>query len=137
MRKWHKIALAIHRVLGTVLSLLFAAWFLSGLVMIYHTFPKVSEADRLERQESLVADSLPAWEEIQKRLPEGEQVKSVRLTRDWGQTLFHIRTDQGEHTLTADGSVRQPVDSVRLQRIAERWNPSPIVRVDTLRELEQ
>lgn len=137
MRKWHKIALAIHRVLGTALSLLFAAWFLSGLVMIYHTFPKVSEADRLARQESLVADSLPAWEEIQKRLPEGEQVKSVRLTRDWGQTLFHIRTDQGEHTLTADGSVRQPVDSVRLQRIAERWNPSPIVRVDTLRKLEQ
>ena len=28
--------------LGTVLSILFLVWFLSGMVMMYHSYPKVS-----------------------------------------------------------------------------------------------
>lgn len=137
MRRLRKMALAIHRVLGTALSLLFATWFLSGLVMIYHTFPRVSEADRLAHMEPLEADSLPAWEEVVSRLPKGERIERVRLTREWGQALFHIRTDQGEHTLTADGSARPPVDTTLLRQVAWRWNQAPVFRVDTLRELEQ
>jgi hypothetical protein len=29
--------------LGTVLSILFLVWFLSGMVMMYHSYPKVSQ----------------------------------------------------------------------------------------------
>jgi len=34
-----RIMFTIHRVLGTLLSVLFLMWFVSGIVMIYHGFP--------------------------------------------------------------------------------------------------
>ena len=53
-----KIMQFIHRILGTALSILFLVWFLSGLVMIYHTFPR---ADRAEGGAAVAAgvDPLP------------------------------------------------------------------------------
>ena len=43
-----KVMRGIHKVLGVALSVLFLVWFLSGLVMMYHTFPSVNEYDRLK-----------------------------------------------------------------------------------------
>jgi len=37
----------LHRVTGTLLSLLFVVWFVSGIVMMYHGFPRVTADDRL------------------------------------------------------------------------------------------
>ena len=38
-----------HRWMGVVLCLFFAAWFLSGAVLIYHPFPSLSQTDRLSQ----------------------------------------------------------------------------------------
>ncbi|HNU37958.1 MAG TPA: PepSY domain-containing protein, partial [Macellibacteroides fermentans] len=58
----------IHRMLGTLLSILFLMWFLSGLVMMYHTFPKVWDKEKLQKTEIL--DSLlPPIETIVSRIP--------------------------------------------------------------------
>lgn len=54
----HKSIITLHRILGTILSVLFLAWFLSGLVMIYHTFPRVSLEDRLVHMTPLSLDSI-------------------------------------------------------------------------------
>lgn len=81
MHKLHSFILATHRILGTLLSILFCMWFLSGLVMIYHTFPRVKQADRWSRMDYLKADSLPAWEEVQKRLPANEEIRHITLVR--------------------------------------------------------
>src|SRR5215813_13113723 len=43
----------IHRWLGVALSILFALWFCSGIVMMYWDFPGVSQRDRLERAPTL------------------------------------------------------------------------------------
>ena len=48
-----KLMLWIHKVLGTLLSILFLVWFLSGLVMIYHSFPQVNPYDRLKKMDPL------------------------------------------------------------------------------------
>lgn len=38
----------IHRVLGAFLSILFLMWFVSGVVMMYHTYPKVDKTQALK-----------------------------------------------------------------------------------------
>src|SRR5579884_3788736 len=44
-----KLAIAAHRWLGVFFCLLFTQWFLSGIVMMYWSYPQVSPADRLAR----------------------------------------------------------------------------------------
>src|SRR5690606_40817947 len=39
----------VHRWLGVALSVIFMLWFVSGIVMMYWTFPGVSARDRLQR----------------------------------------------------------------------------------------
>lgn len=110
-----KLMYTIHRVLGTLLSILFLVWFLSAFVMMYHGFPRASQAEKLEKLEPL-SPSLPSVGEITSRLPEGEKVKGIRIDRHLGQTVFHIRTDKGEHNLPADSAQVLPsVDGSRIR----------------------
>ncbi len=41
-----KLMYSIHRILGTLLCILFLMWFLSAFVMMYHRFPRVSTKER-------------------------------------------------------------------------------------------
>lgn len=43
----------LHRILGSILSLVFVIWFVSGFVMIYSGFPHASKKKSFERQETL------------------------------------------------------------------------------------
>ena len=42
-----RLLIFVHRWLGVALSVIFAIWFLSGIVMMYWTYPEVSARDRL------------------------------------------------------------------------------------------
>ena len=46
----------VHRWLGVALSLVFLLWFVSGIVMMYWSFPSVGPADRLQRAPVLVPE---------------------------------------------------------------------------------
>ena len=132
-----KLMYTIHRVLGTLLSILFLVWFLSAFVMMYHGFPRASQAEKLEKLEPL-SPSLPSVGEITSRLPKGEKVKGIRIDRYLGQTVFHIRTDKGEHNLPADSAQVLPsVDGSRIRRTASLWCSAPVERIDTLNRLDQ
>ena len=43
-----KLAIVCHRWMGVAFSLLFLWWFVSGIFMMYWTYPDVSEADQLQ-----------------------------------------------------------------------------------------
>lgn len=132
-----KFMFTTHKVLGTLLSALFLVWFISGLVMIYHTFPKVSAKDRATKQEILTS-SLPSAGEIVQRIPSDEQIESMSVNRYLGQTVFHIRTDKGRYDLPADSTEQLPVvNRERIETIARLWCQAPIERIDTLQHLEQ
>ena len=126
----------IHKVLGVALSILFLVWFLSGLVMMYHTFPSVNEYDRLKKMDPLSAEGLPSIEQVAARLPEGETVR--RLTHDsyMGGPCFHVEGEAGSYDLPADSCYQFP-PTPDFDRIATHWVNAPIARVDTLDELEQ
>lgn len=137
MHRTYRFILTTHRILSLAFSILFTMWFLSGLVMIYHTFPKVTMADRWSRMDHLNADSLPVWEEIRKRLPDDEQIRHVTLSQNLGQTVFYIQTDKAHYELPADGSERHTVSPNLLEQEVRKWNQSPTERIDTLYTLEQ
>lgn len=48
-----KLFYMIHRILGTMLSILFFVWFVSGIVMIYHTFPRITPDEKMDKLEPL------------------------------------------------------------------------------------
>ncbi|NKC01747.1 MAG: hypothetical protein GKR90_25055 [Pseudomonadales bacterium] len=48
-----KTLVFVHRWLGVLLSLFFAMWFFTGIVMIYVPFPSLSEAERLQYLEPI------------------------------------------------------------------------------------
>lgn len=132
-----RIMFTIHKVLGTLLSALFVMWFLSGLVMIYHTFPAANAKQKAEKMEVLT-DSMPSMTEILQRIPDGETVESMNVNRYLGQTVFHIRTDKGKYHLPADSAEQLPIiDKERIEAVARLWSQAPVERIDTLTELEQ
>ncbi len=138
MQRLHTFILTTHRILGSLLSILFAMWFLSGLVMIYHTFPRVNKADKWSKMENLKSfRDLPAWEEIQASLPANEAIKHVTLNENLGQLIFHIQTDKDSYEQTADFSERTTVNASLIRQAVSKWNQSPIERIDTLFTLEQ
>ena len=133
-----KITLFIHRILGTAFSILFLVWFLSGLVMIYHTFPRADRADKRAKMDILSLENLPSLDQIEKRLPQNERISHVTLNSYLGQTVFHIRTEKGSYDIPADSTERLPViDWNRIQRVASQWNTSSIAKVDSLYTLDQ
>ena len=133
-----KIMQFIHRILGTALSILFLVWFLSGLVMIYHTFPRADRADKRAKMDILSPENLPSLDQIEKRLPQNERISHVTLNSYLGQTVFHLRTEKGSYDIPADSTERLPViDWNHIQRVASLWNTSSIAKVDSLYTLDQ
>ncbi len=133
-----KLMLTIHRILGSLLSILFLVWFLSGLVMIYHTFPRADRADKRAKMDYLRAADLPSLQTIKDRLPKGEPIKNITLNSYLGQTVFHIRTDKNSYDIPADSTETLPViDEKRIRETASLWCTAPVGKVDTLYALDQ
>ncbi|MFI3328608.1 MAG: PepSY domain-containing protein [Rikenellaceae bacterium] len=111
-----KIIREIHRVLGIVLGTLFFVWFASGLVMVYHTFPKVTKDDRVERFDYLADANLPSGLLVGRKTP-------LTISSYLGEVRVNGKALSGAEPKVWD--------------VARRWNSSEIVRVDTLYKLEQ
>lgn len=135
-----KLMYSIHRILGTLLCILFLMWFLSAFVMMYHRFPRVNTKEKLQKQEVLSAsgDSLPDIADVIARLPHKEQVRKLTLNRKFGQIFFHVRTGKGEYDLPLNPSDSLlPTDSRYIHRIAALWCSAPIARIDTVNSPDQ
>lgn len=127
----------IHRAGGVALSLLLSVWFLSGFVMIYHTFPRISAADRLERQEPL-ALPLPPLPAVLAQVPDSAAIRAITLSRYLGETVFRIRTGVQEYTVSVGTLRLVPPDAVpHPDSVAALWCNAPVARIDTLYALEQ
>ncbi|WP_300698686.1 PepSY-associated TM helix domain-containing protein [Bacteroides sp.] len=131
---------SIHRILGTLLCILFLMWFLSAFVMMYHRFPRVNAKEKLQKQEilSTSGDSLPDIASVIARLPHKEKVRNLTLDRNLGQTVFHIRTNKGEYNLPLSPADSMPqMDNEHIRQIAALWCSAPIARMDTIHSLDQ
>lgn len=137
MKKLKKIVYGLHRILGTVFSILFVMWFISGFVLIYHYFPRVVQPDRMARMDSLCSsDNLPPIEDYS--FANVRNIK-IELNSNIGEPHFFV-TSSDTLTLVAVGgrlTKKELMNKEQWCQYANRWCDARIARIDTLYDLEQ
>lgn len=128
---------SIHRLLGTLISVFFLMWFVTGLVLLYHSFPNLSNEQKYEKQEAISNIQIDI-NEVLSRVDEGSDVRDISVRETRGQTLFSLRAKGKTYVICADStqSVRS-TDAKAIAQTVKRWIDVPISRIDTLNERDQ
>ena len=98
----NKIIYSIHRILGTLLSILFLMWFVTGLVLMYHTFPKVNNKQKTKALDTLSIAHLPDFNSVLHQIPDSMLEGTIRLDQFLGETKFHVQAGKTECIIPAD-----------------------------------
>lgn len=135
MKRGMKFLFGIHKITGTAIALFFLMWFVTGMVLLYHPYPRVTEEQLHDKKEELPS-LLPSIDAIQKRV-DGE-IKRLSLKQFQGQTLIDVATKDSAYVLNADTlEAIKPVTFTTAQWVASRWVDAPVLWVDTIHEREQ
>lgn len=137
-KKVRAFVFSFHRIAGTIISLFFLMWAISGLVLIYHPFPNVSQAQVNESMDAM-PDSLPDIRAVlsQQHIPE-ESVRSISLKNFQNQTLFSVKTKDSLYTICSDANREiKPITTGTIHGIAKKWVNAPVAKLDTLNERDQ
>lgn len=123
-RKW---AILCHRWLGVALCVLFAMWFVSGIVLMYWTYPGVGLQDRLLRAEPLDASRVrlsPA--EAYARLESTEPPTQARLAMFDGRPAYRFEFRDVAFLVYADnGQIQDDFPRDWALRVASAWTRQP------------
>lgn len=119
-----------------MLSILFLMWFLSGMVMMYHSYPSLSNEARMAHAEQI--ESCDTLVHSQPTPP----LSALSLQQVAGRPVFTMTDSLGE-TLV-DALTGQPVSrfsSAELQHIANRWQSPHVYAnqatlIDTLNAID-
>jgi PepSY-associated TM region len=134
-----KYLILCHRWLGVLFCVLFAMWFVSGMVLMYWTYPAVSDRDRLEHSPALDASQirLNPQQALEAALA-GEPPQEVRLEMLDHRPAYQFRFRRGEVTVFADdGTTLDPIDESAARRIASDWTGKPASAGQTLTAEDQ
>ena len=134
-----KLFRTLHRILGTLLSILFLMWFLTGIVMIYHRFPSASQEEKLSKMQPIQCN-LPSLDSIAVRNGIAiDSIKSAALYRYLNQSYYELGIGRRSTVnLLADSSEFRVVDdSQRILNVAKLWCEAPVEKIDSLYSLEQ
>lgn len=128
----------IHRWLGVALSLVFMLWFVSGIVMMYRSFPGVVAADRLQRAPALDPATINvSADEAYAALGREEPPSQVSLTSFDGRPVYRFGgaggggrggrgRGGGSMVYADDGTPHDAVDDAMLDRVASAWTGRPV-----------
>lgn len=76
MKKVIGFLFKLHKITGLSIAVFFLMWFITGIVLIYHPYPKVSEKLLYDKKENLPS-SLPDLSSVRSRMD--NKVKSLSL----------------------------------------------------------
>ena len=129
----------IHRWLGVVLCLLFCAWFISGIVMIYYPFPSLSEQLRLQKTESITTNKslLPIHSFWSENLANPQKITLVSVL---GEPYYWWRSKDNERVNTVHAVTGDPLmfNNEQIVQIAQQFYPDiPIEKVQADVEYDQ
>lgn len=135
-----KIAIVCHRWMGVAFCLLFMWWFVSGIFMMYWSYPEVSDTDRLQR--------LPALDPAKIKLSPVEAYmaagmdapNATELSSFDGRPAYFFRAGRGSAIVYADTGDQQDVFSPELNlRTAANWTgqSAASAKVETVKEPDQ
>lgn len=135
MKKVRAFMFSLHRITGTIIGLFFFMWFVSGLVLIYHSFPNVTRSQKYDKMDAL-PNSLPDIQTIISHLPEpGKNVRDINVRSFQRQILYSIKTKDSLYTICADTfQSAKPITTTTIENIVKKWNNAPVTRIDTLNE---
>lgn len=109
----------LHRWLGVALCLLFALWFVSGVVMMYVGYPKLTEAERLAHLPALdPASTLLAPQEALRKAGVQQPLAELRLNMGSAGRATYLATPQGAgagKTIAIDAATGQPLGPTSAQ----------------------
>ena len=112
--------LFVHRWLGVALSMLLTMWFVSGIVMMYWSYPTLDRVDYLRHAPPIPASKItvsPA-----QAFKEGRPPSFTLATQDGRPVYF-----AGSTTVFADdGSTPGPVTAAMVDRAAAAWAARPL-----------
>lgn len=118
-----RFAVFLHRWMGVALSLLFLMWFVSGIVMMYWTFPGVTARQRLDRAPVLDASGVKiSPEEAFAVLRRDGAPSQVLLNSFDGRPAYRFRVGRSESVVYADtGTEQVMVPENMRRRAATAW----------------
>lgn len=128
----------LHRWLGVALSIIFLLWFVSGIVMMYWTFPGITERDRLQRAPTLESSLVRiSPEDAYASLGREQPPAQVTLTSFDGRPVYRFSSAGGRGggggrggaaaTVYADdGSQPGYIDDATSDRAAAAWAGRPL-----------
>ena len=126
----------MHRILGTCLGILFLMWFVSGIVMMYHTYPRIEKKQALAFAEDIDTSMLP-MRELVNELPVREPVRSISLGKRAGENVIRVSTERDEFLLNArTGLPLERFTTGQLQQVANRWSAGGAMLKDTLTQID-
>lgn len=133
-----KILLSVHRILGTFLSGLFLMWFLSGFVMLFHSFPSISPVERAKGLPDVVVADSSGRAELDSLLrgvpPKGLRSLSLRATPTGDGYMLTYSTQDSTGTAMSLG--QQALGYQEARTYAERFSDAPIEHIDTLMDVD-
>lgn len=91
-----------HRWMGVVFSILFAVWFVSGLVMMYWPYPGVSPETRLVRSSPIDPARVAVTLERAQSIAALQRVDRVRLTMLDGRPVYRFHVGRMQTVVYAD-----------------------------------
>lgn len=131
----------IHRWLGVICCLPFVLWFTSGIVLMYHEFPSVSQTDRLDRAAALDLSAIELTpKQAYEHVRQTSDPRSVTLTTIAGRPAYRFEVDRGDAIVYADdGEVQTKSESGFDLRVASDWTRQSnlTVRAKELTERDQ
>ena len=125
MLKLKKYLIYTHRYLGMAFCVIFALWFVSGVVMMYKRMPRLSAEERLASLPALDF-SRGALTPEQARQSAGfvEAPEKVRLGMFNGRPVYRFLSDKGWSTVFADNGERlERVTPAQSLEIARAFSP--------------
>lgn len=127
MARFRKYAILTHRWMGVSFCVLFAMWFVSGMVLMYWDYPGVGPADRLARAEPLNAAQIRlSPEQAWAALGPSEPPDEVRIAMLGGRPAYRFRWGQVQSVVYADsGEVREDFSTGLALATAAAWAGQP------------
>ena len=118
----------VHRWMGVVLAIVFAFWFVSGIVMMYWSFPEVSAADRLAHSPVLNPAQIKLTAvEAYAKLEVGGPPDQVHLNTMFGRPVYRFRKGRSDTPVFADNGEQQPeVTHALSDQTASSWTGIPV-----------
>ena len=118
-----RVLVQLHRWMGVVLCLMFAAWFASGIVMIYVPFPLLPLADRIDRAELVDVDRIRVAPIEAIDVADAGPSAGIRLRSQDGRPQYVVSDDGRVAVVQADtGELAAALAASSADRIAREFS---------------